>query len=233
MWSCPVYEPCGACPSHERRLDMDESKRWGLSRYGALLVVVVVHIAFIAALLSLSTPRTLPASAPNSVELLILPPTPLPKIRSENSRPQRLSGNTPLTIAPLVLDSPARSLSLPAAGSDGNGSGVDWAAEARRALQAYEIRGHQPPGNTSISGSPAEDNWWPRQQHHAGDQYKTAAGDWIVWISSSCYRVASAVHPTYAPSATQPQTVCPRDLGTPAGNPPDKLPPGNSPRPKD
>ena len=222
-----------ARPSHERRPDMDQSKGWELSRYVTLLVVLALHVAFIAALVSLSLTRTLPASAPNSVELLVLPPAPLPKIRSENSRPQRLSGNTPLTIAPLALDSPTLSLSLPAAGSDGNGSGVDWAAEARRALQAYEIREHQPPGNTSISGSPAEDNWWPRQQHHAGDQYKTAAGDWIVWISSSCYQVASAVRPTYARSATQPHTVCPRELGPPAG-PADKPPAGDSsPQPKD
>jgi hypothetical protein len=90
---------------------------------------------------------------------------------------------------------------------------VDWAAEARRAVQAFEIRSHQPSRNNSVSGSPAEDHWWPRVQHHAGDRFKTANGDWIVWINSSCYQVASSASLAGAPGATLPPTICPGDPG--------------------
>jgi hypothetical protein len=39
---------------------------------------------------------------------------------------------------------------------------VDWAAEARRALQAFEIRNREPAANNSVSrSSPAEQPWWP------------------------------------------------------------------------
>ena len=73
------------------------------------------------------------------------------------------------------------------------GTAVDWAAEARRAVQAFDIRSHLPASNQSVSGSPAEDHWWPRRQHHAGDQFKTANGDWIVWINDSCYQLTGPV----------------------------------------
>lgn len=193
---------------------MDEATGWGLSRYLALLVVLILHMALLAMLVMTSRTRSISASTTRPIELLFIPTANLPRIRSENSRPQRLSGDTVISIAPPVLDS--SSLSPPTSGSDGNGSDVDWAAEARRALQAFEIRRHQPPASDSISGSPAEDHWWQRAPHHAGDQFKTANGDWIVWINSSCYQVAGAAPPAYA-LATLPQTICPGESSTPRG----------------
>jgi hypothetical protein len=102
----------------------------------------------------------------------------------------------------------------PASSSDGSGSGVDWAAEARRALHAFEIRNRQPSINNSISSKPGEDNWWPQALHHAGDQFKTANGDWIVWINTNCYQVASSGPSAYALDAWQPQTICHDPSGT-------------------
>jgi hypothetical protein len=187
---------------------MDDSNGWGLSRYVTVLVVVTLHLALFVALVMTSGTRGLPAPADHAVELLFLPPVNLPKVRSENARPRRLSGDTAITIAPPVpIESPSPSLSpRPASSSDGGGSGVDWAAEARRALQAFEIRKNQPRGNNSISSKPGEDNWWPKTQHHAGERFKTANGDWIVWINASCYQLASSGPSAYA---LPPQTVCP------------------------
>lgn len=181
-----------------------------------LLVVLTLHLALIAALV-MSQTGSLPTSTVHSVELLFLPPVHLPKVRSENAPPRRLSGDTAITIAPPALDSPSTS---PAAGSssDGSGSGVDWAAEARRALQAFEIRNHQPLSNKSVSSEPADDNWWPRARHHAGEQFKTANGDWIVWINASCYQVASSNLSAYALGTALPQTICPGQSGTPRGD---------------
>ncbi|MDP9082615.1 MAG: hypothetical protein M3N50_02460 [Pseudomonadota bacterium] len=89
---------------------------------------------------------------------------------------------------------------------------MDWTAEAHRALQAFEIRNHQPGTGIPLSSSPAEQHWWPRTRHHAGDQYKTANGDWIVWISSNCYQVASSGSRGNAAVETLPNTIC---LGAP------------------
>jgi hypothetical protein len=199
--------------SHEQTSDIDGPAGWGLPRYLTLIAVLIMHVVLLAALIM--TPRIANVSTSVSVpiELLFIPPADLPKIRSEHSRPRRLAGNTAVSITPPVPASPSSSFPSPASGSDGNGSGVDWAAEARRAVQAFEIRSHQPSRNNSVSGSPAEDHWWPRVQHHAGDRFKTANGDWIVWINSSCYQIASSAALAGAPGATLPPTICPGDPG--------------------
>lgn len=190
-----------------------------------LLVVLTLHMALLALLVMTPRTRIISPSTSHPIELLFISPATIPNIRSENSRPKHLRSNdTAISIAPPVLDSPSPYLSPPPSGSDGNGSGVDWAAEARRAMQAWEIRRHQPPSNNSISGSPADDNWWPRAQHHAGDQFKTANGDWVVWINSSCYQVAGSAAPASALGAPLSQTICPGESNAPRSNRFDQLP---------
>ncbi len=189
---------------------------WGISRYATLLAVLMLHLALFLALLITPGTRNPPTSTMGAVQLLYLPPVFLPKVRSENARPQRLSGDTAITIAPPVLDSLSPSVSPAAApSSDGSGSGVDWQAEARRALNAFEIRNRQP---SSIK--PAEDNWWPQAQHRAGERFKTANGDWIVWINANCYQVASSGLSAYAFGASLAQTVCLGQSGAAAAAPP-------------
>jgi hypothetical protein len=193
---------------------MDQPKAWGLPRYATLLVVLALHLALVAALVMASRTWNISGSANDPVELLFLPPANVSKVRAENSRPKRLSGDTAILIAP-AFDSASPSPSPPAFASDGNGSGVDWAAEARRALQAFEIRNHQPPSDNTMSISPAEESWWPRARRHAGEQFKMANGDWIVWINTSCYQVASSAANRYALGAMLPPTICAGESGSP------------------
>lgn len=210
------WEPSQAPPVHdetslsrEHNWIMDESNRWPPSRYAALLVVVTLHVAVLAALLLRSGSVGLPASTADSVQLLYLPPATYPKVGSDDPLPRRMTGRTTLSMPPPVLASPAPpGAAAAAASSVGSGSGVDWTLEARRALNAFEIRQHQPAVNKSVSTQPGEDNWWPRGPHHAGDQFKTADGDWIVWIDSNCYQVASPGPNPYAPGASLPRTIC-------------------------
>lgn len=188
---------------------MDESNGWEPRRYVILLIVLMLHMAVLALLTMTSRARIISALADTPLELVFISPSSPPKIRLENSRPQRLSSVVAVTIAPPTLNSFSVSPSTPASGSEGHGSAVDWAAEARRAVQAFDIRSHLPASNQSVSGSPAEDHWWPRRQHHAGDQFKTANGDWIVWINDSCYQLTSPVRSTSAPgSAPTSRTIC-------------------------
>jgi hypothetical protein len=187
---------------------MDESSEWVPSRYTILVCVLALHMAVLALLVRASRSEILSFSLEQPVQLLYLPPATLPKVRADNPRPRRLSGATAISLVAPDLN-PSLPPGQSASASNGSGSGVDWAAEARRALQAFEIRSHRPASNPSVSGSPAEENWWPRARHYAGEQYKTANGDWIVWVNESCYQIAVSGPSTYAPGATPPQTICP------------------------
>jgi len=168
---------------------MHESNVWGAQRFITLFVVLALHLGFLALLLTASfrTPVILDSTV-DTVELMFIPPTKVPKVRFENARLQRLTADNAISITLPGVDAP--SLSPPAVGSDGDGAAVNWAAEARRAVQAVEIRRNHPP-SVAVSSSTLWTDWWPRE-HHAGDRFKTDNGDWIVWISASCYQVATA-----------------------------------------
>jgi hypothetical protein len=219
--------------SNERTLDTDRSNVWGFPRYFTLLVVLLFHLALLALLLTASPTGDIPLPANRPVELVYLSPASFPKIRAENSLPHRLRSEIAMANAPPVLDSSSVPPSPPASGSDGSGSGVDWKAEARRAVQAFEIRKHQPPSNDTVSRSSPEDTWWPEAKHHAGEQYKTASGDWIVWINASCYQVATSAANPSASGATPPQTICPCQPNTPRNDRSAPMPGCTTQRPRE
>ncbi len=183
-----------------------EAQGWDRRRYATLTVVAALHVALLTALLQSSLTPPLAAAAKRPLELLYLPPAPPAKIIPENFRPHRIGSDIDMAIAPALLGT----LPMAAAnsGADGNGHGVDWGAEARRAMQAFEIRNARSSSTPTPSTSSAGDDWWPHAQHHAGEQYKTDTGDWIVWINSSCYQVAKAAA-AYVPGAVLPETICP------------------------
>jgi hypothetical protein len=188
---------------------MDDANVRGRSRPIIFLVVLALHMAILALLVSAS--RTLSVRVPteHSIEVMIIPPTKAPKVRAENTRPERLSTNIAIALAPPVLNS---SLQSGASSSpDGHGSAVNWAAEAHRALRAFEIRRDQPPSSAISVSSPLED-WWPGE-HRAGDQFKTDSGDWIVWINANCYQIAT--WHSNAIGASPPRTICPPHRRTP------------------
>jgi hypothetical protein len=202
---------------------MAESKVWGIRRYVTLLTVLAVHGAFFAALTVLSIPRRSPLVIPQSVELLLLPPPRVLPVASRNFPSRRVRGVPPIVPPPPVLDftaliTPGSATDMPSSAADGNGRGVNWAAEARRALMAFEIRNHQPKSEIATSGSAVEDHWWPRSSHRAGDQFKTAGGDWIVWINSNCYQIAQSASNAAALSAPPPPTICRNDSANSPGD---------------
>jgi hypothetical protein len=46
------------------------------------------------------------------------------------------------------------------------------------------------------------------REHHAGDQMKTASGDWIVWINANCYQIASWHSDAPDFGALSSRTIC-------------------------
>jgi hypothetical protein len=201
-------------------MQMDYSTRWGLPRYLTLVGVLAVHCVLLAAIFRMSTTAEFGRLSEDPVEVQFLPPNALPTIRADTSRMRGAYGDHAISVTPPVLASASPTVSS-SGSDDGNGSGVDWKAEARRAVQAYEIRTTQPTDNL-LHGSPAEENWWPRTRHHAGEQFKTPGGDWIVWINSDCYQIATASGSTLVPGARLPETICIKDKahggGAPATN---------------
>jgi hypothetical protein len=186
----------------------DESNFWGARRSITLCLVLALHVALIALLVTGSRTSTTFSSADPPIELMLLPPTEVPKEHPLRARLQHLSADPSIALVPPVLNSPSSSAPASNSGSDGTGGAVNWAAEAHRALRAFEIRRDQPP-TSATSVSSVWDDWWPRQKHHAGEQYKTASGDWIVWINANCYQVASWHSGAPVLGETQPPTICP------------------------
>lgn len=150
-----------------------------MSRFVTFIVVLAFHLAVLAALLT-ATRMTRGASSapPQAVQIVYVSPVTLPKVRSASAAPRRpITGLAIEVSLPVLAKAALGTTPPPATGSDGNGAGVDWAAEARRALRAFEIRSHQPARNNSVTGGPGAA--WLRQVHHGGDRTKTANGDWI------------------------------------------------------
>jgi hypothetical protein len=180
-----------------------------------LVLVLALHAGFIAALLTLTRSGS-PDIEGHPIELMQLPATVQPVRSLKLARPERSA--TLIAISPPLLPSfAAPGAAGSAAAADGQGGGVDWAAEARRALQAFEIRNHPPASYSSVSRDAADDPGWSRGQHHAGEKFKTPNGDWIVWLDSNCYQVASAESIGYAQGAALSRIIC--QEGTPHGVP--------------
>jgi hypothetical protein len=169
----------------------------------------MVHAALLAWLMMALSVREGAAGSSESVQLVFLAPQSLPKIRVDSRQPRRVEIRVRVSDPPPLLPGPATSWAAPSqSGSKDGGSGVDWTAEARRALQAFEIRSRQPARNNSVSrSSPAEQPWWPA--HRPRERVKTADGNWIVWINANCYEVARSL-PATDGSGPQPLTVCPK-----------------------
>jgi hypothetical protein len=185
---------------------MAESSVWGSSRYFTLLLVLVIHVAVIALLVMGSRTSIGVASASPPIELMWLPPTKVPSVRIDGAPSPHLHANLSISLTAPELDPSSSSAPAPSA-ADHGGSGVNWAAEAHRAVQAFEIRRDQQVNHSTLGSSPW-DGWLPRRERHAGDRFRTDSGDWIVWINADCYQVASWHAGAPAQDATQTPTIC-------------------------
>ena len=187
---------------------MKESNRQRAARYVTAAGVLAVHLLLIAVLIMMSRTGRIATATANTVQLLFVAPVYPPKVRVMANLPRR-GRNFTVTVEPPVMES--LSFTAPQASgltANGEGSGVDWAAEARRALQAFEIRNHRPSASQSVSGRPEDDHWPLHAQHHAGERFKTENGDWMVWVDANCYEIAYAGSGAYAHVAPVREPIC-------------------------
>lgn len=187
---------------------MRESIRRRVPRYVAAVTVLAVHLVLIAVLLMMPSPGMLATATANAVQVVYVAPVYPPKARVMANLPRR-GGQLAITVEPPLLEAlsfPASA--VPASSAKGEGSGVDWSAEARRALQAFEIRSRQPSASRSVSGRPEDDQWPLHAKHHAGERFKTENGDWMVWVDANCYEIAHAGSGAYARVAPLTEPIC-------------------------
>jgi hypothetical protein len=168
-----------------------------------VIVVLGLHLAILALLLAAFRTENRGALTDRPIQLLYLAPVKPSQVLADNNRPPRLASSTALAIAPPVDNASTQMGSASAA--DGHGSGVNWIAEAHRAVRAFEIRNSQT-HNSALSVSSALDERG-FGEHHAGDKSKTESGDWIVWINADCYKIASW-HSGASPDSISPQMIC-------------------------
>jgi hypothetical protein len=176
--------------------------------------VLALHLAVVALLLmGTRSPPGSPSAAGPAIEVMVLPPPKMPTARADGAHLQRLKVDVGMSLAPPSVASSWQSES--AGGSDGGTPGVNWAAEARRAVKAFEIRRDQQVMHSTL-GITLWDSWLARQPHHAGERLRTDNGDWIVWIDSNCYQVAHW-HAGRPQDADPPTTTCVGDKAAPDG----------------
>jgi hypothetical protein len=176
-----------------------------------LFIVLALHVATLALLLARSRSLNIAAAAEHPIELVVLAPAKPPELRLQNTRPQPWSTNIAVALAPPALNSSSQT--GPGSAPEGHGPAVNWAAEAHRAVRAFEIRTHQTT-NSALSVASSLDVSGSHE-HHAGDQMKTASGDWIVWISADCYQIASWHSDAPAFTAIAPRIICRSQATTP------------------
>jgi hypothetical protein len=167
-------------------------------------LVVLLHLATLAALLATSRRNNPVEPEKFPIQLVFVAPTPPPKALVTNIVPRPVRTDIALTaIAPVSVSS--LQTGAPS-GSDGRGSSVNWMAEAHRALRAFEIRRDQIPSSALSVSTPLDE--LGSRVPHAGERVKTNNGDWIVWINANCYRVASGHSYETAFEAISAQTIC-------------------------
>ena len=186
---------------------MTASSGWKSSRLAAGLGVLVLHAALIAWFLIWSrSPARLGADpSPGALQIVFLPPTPAPEASAKSVHLKRFKVDVGIALAPPTLD--ASALPPPSSGAYGEGPGVNWAAEARRAVRAFEIRRDEHVTHAQFGQSPWE-GWLPQQEHRAGDKLRTESGDWIVWVDANCYQIARWHAGAPVQVVSPPHTIC-------------------------
>jgi hypothetical protein len=167
-------EPWGNSGSMSRRrairvlTDMDQRKAWG-SRSLILAGLLAVHLGLLAWALLATRTSSVPAPRKSPSTIVYLPPIQFPRVYAEHTRLEPMRTNVAEGLAPPLFASSTQSGSEAAA--DGRGSAVNWAAEAHRAVRAFEIR-RDHPRTSAISVSMSWEDWVLRE-HHPGERYKT------------------------------------------------------------
>jgi hypothetical protein len=184
-------------------------KTRGAQRAIALVTVVGLHGLTITLLVALRNPPRVssPAEFVSTVVLLsALPPSAGP---STQRRPATADDVAPLE----PVESPIAVLPQISPPGDPH-TGADWASEARRAAAAVTVTSSVRAFGESPKAKSARTGAQPVPAHEAGEQDRTTAGAWVVWISDRCYLVSDVTPmglPQVLARSIPTRTVCQGD----------------------
>jgi hypothetical protein len=199
---------------------MEEQQKWGRSRYIAMAAVAALHLILLVALVSAAKFRVL-SPGPDLIELLVLPEHAAPSVpppRSTPANPSKKAADAGVTSFSAITIDPST------VATDSVGAPVDWGQEARdvAAERALEVTAEPAQGSALSPPSP----FAAPAPHHRGEQIPTADGQWIVFVTDSCYQVSKSI--TAITNATNTgmslQTYCIRRSKTPRGDLFEQLP---------
>jgi hypothetical protein len=193
-------------------------------RYWTFVVILAFHLALIMALMRFS--KTLPFSTPigDPLELIHTPAAITPRTRPPFVLQDSLHVDTKVTpITPSSITIPQT-----AAPNESVESPIDWAGEAQKAGAAKtpspEVRSfdHRFP---SESERPPKSVFDEPPERHAGEQFRTDDGRWVVYVSVTCYQIYDPLVSISAlANGISVQTYCKGKSKTPSGDLFDQLP---------
>jgi hypothetical protein len=171
---------------------MDDSDS-GPSRFILLTAVLVFHGVLVLVLVMESRPWHVSTPVMVPIELLssLTPPsTETPKRPDQGLPRPSIRVEVPAPAAPFTL-SP-----LPSS-AEGSQPSIDWAREAHSVAAdaaAAIARSHPEPEPPPTSVFPE------KFSHHAGEQFRTDDGRWMVFVNDNCYQVSA---PFLSPNALE------------------------------
>ena len=182
---------------------------WSLQRSAALIAVVVLHAGLLTLLVTLRTPTRRPP-APGFISTFISLPPPS-AVLPQRERLQSTPELAPVPPVETLIETPPQI--APPSRPDAS---IDWNEQAQRSAsavaepRAYRQFSHTPKTDAVTGRGPA---------HQAGEQYRLASGEWVVWVSERCY-IVSGVPPIGLPDVLArsiPTTTVCRDNSPPPG----------------
>ena len=204
---------------------MRKLKSGDLPRYAVFAAVVALHAVLVWILLvSRSTLGESDSTQSIVTTLLVRPTKPIPDASPDATRERLSKKNTPAALPPLLITAPSPTISPPQ-----NSAPPDWAAESQRAAATLINKDGESDGAANSQKEPSltPRSWFPAASHRHGDQYKTSAGQQIVWINDSCYVSSDATTSTISDVGTRSKlsvTVCPGKSRIARGDLFDQLP---------
>jgi hypothetical protein len=166
---------------------LGSARTWSLRNGFGFIAVLVTHVAIVSVVILTSRIRYSQLPARDFVSTWIpLSTAPAPKF----STPKPLSRTPSFTIDPIQIE-PPKIESLPSPAVE-TGRAVDWTMEAQRAVTAQSSA----PKTRELGAHPRADSHreqqYPPAAHQAGEEYRDAYGDTVVWLNDRCYVVSES-----------------------------------------
>jgi hypothetical protein len=161
----------------------------------ALAGVIAIHLLLLVTFLLGSVSRRASVRPLGAITALILVPAPASRRRLVDTRQTRLPH---AVAAPAIMPLPLPDVTPELWAPDLEPAPTDWAAAAQGAASRLAAPGT----GTAIGVMPGQPDqsvrnpksWWPVPEHHAGEQYRLDTGEWIVWVSDTCFFTTDPPH---------------------------------------